>query len=139
MGDRREIIFRFGNVDIYLYSHWCGSELPKFLSLALQLSQKDRWNDPSYLMPDLFDSIYASCSRHSVGLSPYHFNTEWRNLIVDMENRMVYLESIVNQSQFLDDRYTAQKSNDAWTFEEFASLDEHTLSSMSSSDSAWYH
>lgn len=139
MGDRREIIFRFGNVDIYLYSHWCGSELPRFLSQALQLSSRDRWDDPSYLMPELFDSIYASCGRQSVGLSPYHFNTAYRNLIVDMENQMVYLESVINQSLFPDGNYTAQKSNDAWSFEEFADLDEYTLSGMSSVDQSWYH
>ncbi len=137
MGDRREIVFRFGKNDIYFYSHWCGLELPTYLSRAIQNTPRDLWDDPAYLMPKLLVDIYDRCGMQSVGITPHHCESEYRNLIVDMENKMVYLES-KTCADFFPETYTA-RLGDGWTFEEFSGLSDCALSALSEDDSRWYH
>lgn len=49
MGDRANIkIKEINGNNIYVYTHWSGSEWPKLLQEALTTA-KSRWDDPAYL------------------------------------------------------------------------------------------
>ena len=56
MGDRGNIIVKDGNSEVYLYTHWTGSDLPDVLRSALKRG-KSRWNDGPYLARIIFCEI----------------------------------------------------------------------------------
>lgn len=53
MGDRGNIIVKDANSEVYLYTHWTGSDLPDVLRAALKRG-KSRWNDGPYLARIIF-------------------------------------------------------------------------------------
>ena len=53
MGDRGNIIVKGNNEEIYLYTHWGGSELREILRSALRRG-KNRWDDYHYLNRIIF-------------------------------------------------------------------------------------
>jgi len=57
MGDRGNIRVAQGPEapDVFLYSHWGGSDLANVLQVAL--SRRQRWDDPAYLTRIIFDAM----------------------------------------------------------------------------------
>jgi hypothetical protein len=69
MGDRGNIVVKDGNSKVYLYSHWCGSQLPEIARASLKRG-KDRWNDGQYLARILFtDMINGDNGTTGYGIS----------------------------------------------------------------------
>jgi hypothetical protein len=52
MGDRGNIIVKYNEDIVYLYTHWGGSELYSILRRAL--GKKERWGDHAYLTRIIF-------------------------------------------------------------------------------------
>jgi hypothetical protein len=53
MGDRANVQVKDGESNVFLYTHWSGSELPKTLKTAL-IRGKERWTDGQYLARIIF-------------------------------------------------------------------------------------
>lgn len=54
MGDRANVVIRDGNgADVWLYTHWAGSELPGIVRAALKRGE-ERWTDAPYLARIVF-------------------------------------------------------------------------------------
>ncbi len=54
MGDRANIVMKFDRGgEVWLYTHWCGTELEETLRKALDRG-RSRWDDPSYLTRIIF-------------------------------------------------------------------------------------
>lgn len=78
MGDRGNIVVVQKNYDgslpsevIYLYTHWCGSEIDQILATALE--RRLRWDDPAYLTRIIFDQptgLEGSETGYGISLSP---------------------------------------------------------------------
>jgi len=57
MGDRANIHIREDEEDVgvYLYTHWCGTNLPEILKNVLE--KRWRWEDAPYLTRIIFDEM----------------------------------------------------------------------------------
>lgn len=53
MGDRGNIVCQSNGADIYLYTHWSGSDLPGIVARGLKRGES-RWGDEPYLNRVLF-------------------------------------------------------------------------------------
>jgi hypothetical protein len=65
MGDRANIKVT-GMGDVFLYTHWDGSELPETLKSAL-VRGSSRWDDPAYLARIIFCEMVQSYEMESTG------------------------------------------------------------------------
>jgi hypothetical protein len=74
MGDRGNVILTYEEGgEIYLYTHWGGSELKQTLKDAL-LRGRDRWDDPSYLARIIFSEMIKDNidGNTGFGIAPYY-------------------------------------------------------------------
>ena len=117
MGDRGNIVLRYeengeGPKDIYLYTHWGGSELPTTLQTAL--NRKLRWDDSSYLGRIIFNGLTKGQEdgETGYGISPTVTDNEHDFLMVELDKQKV--------SRVHPD---SGKTKASWTFEEFCELD----------------
>ncbi len=58
MGDRRNVQFKMQPADLFLYTHWGGSELPQTVAEALRRGH-GRWTDETYLARIVFSQMIA--------------------------------------------------------------------------------
>jgi hypothetical protein len=65
MGDRANVKVT-GAGDVFLYTHWYGSELPETLRTALARGI-GRWNDPAYLARIIFCEMVKGHEMDSTG------------------------------------------------------------------------
>ncbi len=94
MGDRGNIVIDYGKKRrIYFYTHWNGSSIKEILKGAL-LRGKERWDDPSYLARIIFCELIGEDQEGvtGYGISPYLTDNEHPLLIVDVRNKLVWLE-----------------------------------------------
>ena len=89
MGDRANILIKDGTSKVYLYTHWCGTELPKTLQTAL--ARKLRWDDGQYLARIIFsemikDSLTDECG---YGISSVVGDGDSRILEVNIQKQTV--------------------------------------------------
>ena len=116
MGDRGNIVLRFTEKgqakDIYLYTHWGGSEIGERLKSALEAGE-DRWDDGPYLGRVIFQALVGDDDGVTgFGISPFVCDNEHDFLVVDMDGgKTVTKEHRTNRS-------VIQK----WTFDEFVKL-----------------
>lgn len=113
MGDRGNIVMHYEvGGEIYFYSHWRGSDLPKILQAAL-LKGKDRWDDSQYLPRIVFCELVKGDEggRTGYGISPTIGDNEYALLHVHLGNQTIKLR------------------DHSWTFGEFCTL--KVLPSMS--------
>jgi hypothetical protein len=98
MGDRGNIVLRYTRYgtddtsDIYLYSHWGGSELPTTLADALDSKiGRNRWHDDSYLARIIFDRLTAGDQGEETGfgIAPWIGDNEHPLLFVDLDKKTV--------------------------------------------------
>ena len=99
MGDRANIImkqnsFNSSNADIYLYSHWGGSELWQTLQNALV--RRQRWDDDSYLTRIIFCEMVMSGDavngETGYGISTSPPDNDHPFLTVDVSKQRVIVE-----------------------------------------------
>jgi len=103
MGDRRHVILRYSNGrDIYLYTHWGGSELPKTVQNVLK--RKERWDDETYLARMIFSEMIKDeiDSPTGYGLAPFEMETEYDDILVYLEDNTVQIGTQVSSfEQFI--------------------------------------
>ena len=112
MGARSNVCVRSKDYshEIYLYSHWDGSDLALILREALARG-KDRWTDPPYLTRIIFSEMI----RNEVNeLTGYGIS----NYLTDNEYNILYVDT---------DSQTVSVGDEVFTFEEFIDLDDNTL------------
>jgi hypothetical protein len=112
MGDRGNIVIRYEDgSDIYFYSHWGGTELPRTLAEALNSTAgRARWNDEPYLARIIFDHVTGlEGGETGYGISPYLTDNEHPILLVNVNAQRV-------ERHNGDGVGTPEKT---WTFEEF--------------------
>lgn len=113
MGDRGNIILRFkgekASTDIYLYTHWGGSDIGETLKAALKKGEES-WDDGPYLGRIIFQQLIGDDNDVTgFGIAPYVSDNEHNFLVVDMDGA---------QTVTLEDRKT-RKPLKTWTFKEF--------------------
>lgn len=91
MGDRGNVyVRRDAEHGVYLYTHWCGSELPATVGEALRKG-KSRWNDPSYLARIIFCEMIRG-DRDDLagfGISDMLEDNEHPIVVVDVEYQRI--------------------------------------------------
>jgi hypothetical protein len=89
MGDRAMIVVQNGDERVYLYSHWCGYEMPKLLSVGLKAGA-DRWDDSSYLARVLLNAMQGT-DRSTTGFGIWVRPMDWEHpwLLVDTDKLTV--------------------------------------------------
>lgn len=72
MGDRRNVQFKMQPADVFLYTHWGGSDLPLDVAIALKRGKR-RWTDESYLCRIVFSQMIAGevLGETGYGISTY--------------------------------------------------------------------
>jgi hypothetical protein len=91
MGDRRNIELKYSTGEsIYLYTHWCGSDLPNTLASALDRG-RDRWSDESYLARVIFSEMVKRdvLGVTGYGIAPYEIDPQSPTLVVDLKGMTV--------------------------------------------------
>jgi hypothetical protein len=90
MGDRANIKLKARGHNIYIYTHWEGSEWPSKLQDAMKKG-RERWKDPQYLQRFLITEV---CRHHDDDASGYGVSC-WRDdnshdvMEVDFDAQMV--------------------------------------------------
>ena len=103
MGDRGNIKFVGPTIsgekqgDIYLYTHWCGYNLPAVAQEAVRAA-KPRWRDGSYAnriaIQKALDVMGATPEKESgFGISTYLEDNEHPIICLDLEGRKAWVES----------------------------------------------
>lgn len=100
MGDRANIVIpqaRKG-VNIYLYTHWGGSELPTTLQAAL--ARRQRWDDDSYLTRIIFSEMIKGdvLAETGYGISTTPQDNQYPLLVVDIAKQQVRIQPYVRGS-----------------------------------------
>lgn len=94
MGDRANVVIdeQHSNNQIYLYSHWGGSELPATLQAALR--KRWRWTDESYLARIIFREIIRGSEDEETGfgISTYEGDNEYPFLRVSTKTQSVTVD-----------------------------------------------
>jgi hypothetical protein len=84
MGDRANVLVRYGNSKVYLYTHWDGTDLPKTVKKALKRGES-RWNDGQYLARIIFSEMIKGSV---LDLTGYGISSE----VGDGDNRIVEVD-----------------------------------------------
>jgi hypothetical protein len=94
MGDRANIVVRDkGQPQIFLYTHWHGTELPETLRQAL--ARHERWDDSPYLTRIIFCRMVKGQEGDATGfgISTSMCDNEHPLLIVDIEKQQITIEN----------------------------------------------
>jgi len=85
MGDRGNIVVDDGsNKPVFLYTHWCGTELPQILQRALKRG-RGRWGDTPYLTRIIFSEMIRNDVLEETG---YGISTS----MCDNEHNILYVD-----------------------------------------------
>jgi hypothetical protein len=113
---KREKLLPYG---IYLYTHWCGYELPARLQEGLKKAES-RWDDDPYLSRVLFQTILGKDDGVTgFGLSLSPGDNEYPLLVVDTKEQYV----AVTDFPYEGHEHEAFRIS----FADFVKLDENTL------------
>lgn len=123
MGDRANIAVIHKNKDqIWLYSHWGGSDLHERLQAGLKAG-KGRWNDESYLTKIIFGHAVPAdnwTEETGYGISGCLQDNEYPILVVDVGEEFVY---VIPESGLKDGKVPAgHKPKQSWGFESYYKL-----------------
>jgi hypothetical protein len=90
MGDRGNIVIRDRGDDVWLYTHWRGSDIAEVVAEALALKQ--RWDDPAYLARIIADVLWGGQERSTTGfgISCCMGDNEHPILVVDCDTQKVH-------------------------------------------------
>jgi len=103
MGDRGNIVLKQEPYsDIFLYTHWGGTDIAPLLKKAL-VRGHERWSDEPYLARIIFSEMVSDDIEGltGYGLSPYQTDNEHPLLYVDLKQRKIHC------------------NGNAWTYDEF--------------------
>ena len=118
MGDRGNIVVEMLPADVWLYTHWCGTELAATLHTAL--SKHWRWEDDSYLARIIFSEMVKGqeSQETSYGIATSPPDNEHNILRVDCARKRVrlYRYSMSSTDWWADLMQT-------WTFEEYVAAE----------------
>lgn len=91
MGDRGNVAVRDFGKDVFFYTHWAGTELPKTVGDALARSE-DRWDDGPYLARIIFEEMIKDDigSNTGYGISTVEMDPEHPLIVVDVERQTVF-------------------------------------------------
>lgn len=104
MGDRANVLVIDGDSKVYLYTHWCGSELPETVKASLK--RHARRDDGSYLARIIFQGMMGSDTHETgFGISSVCGDGDDRIIEVDVDNQEVRIGEML------------------WNFTEFCNLD----------------
>jgi hypothetical protein len=118
MGDRGNVYVMDGEVGVYLYSHWTGSELPGIVATALASpAGRNRWTDGQYLARIIFDHMTGGERRETgFGISARLGDNEHPIIVVDPQHQRVRLAEQGSEREAVWDDFT----KDVWpSFEAF--------------------
>lgn len=105
MGDRGNIVIRHKNDEVWLYTHWGGTEIDEVLKASLAKAP-DRWTDPQYLARVVFQSLVGTNNGTTgYGISSRIHDNEHDILVADCESECVFT---VKESA-LKDGHTPEK------------------------------
>lgn len=91
MGDRANIhVVEERGGDLYFYTHWEGTELPRTLAAALARG-RGRWGDEAYLSRIIFCEMVRvdTLSETGFGISTYRGDWNHEDLLVHMGDQTV--------------------------------------------------
>ena len=95
MGDRANIVITgcFNDGEVFLYTHWRGSEYEETLRAAL--AKRWRWTDPSYLARIIFAEMTKGSEggETGFGISASMGDNSYPLLVVDCEKQEVRWET----------------------------------------------
>ena len=112
MGDRGNIKVHNHNSNIYFYTHWSGSNLPKILKDALSRS-RSRWNDSPYLNRIIFCEMIKHDTDPLNSITGFGIDTEECD-----SGKLIHVNT---------DAQTISIREGTWSFEEFINLSENTI------------
>lgn len=118
MGDRGNICIREGKEEVYLYTHWEGSDI--FNDLRTALGRRQRWDDAPYLTRIIFDTMSAGAQGEDTGYGIWatQCDNEHSIPVVDVTNQMVYIMPADWDGKDTDKRFLRK-----FTFEEYLAND----------------
>lgn len=99
MGDRRQIKLVYNGNDeqpageLYIYTHWHGSELELIVANALDRG-RDRWTDETYLARIIISEVIKASGideTTGVGIAPYFMDTSYGEFTIDFRFNHVEL------------------------------------------------
>ena len=99
MGDRGNVYIE--DADLYFYTHWYGSQLPKIVQETLE--KKDRWTDEPYLSRMIFSNMIKDDVNGTAGFGISRYMCDNENPIVNV--------NIAEQKVTINDI--------TWTFEDY--------------------
>ena len=90
MGDRANVQVVDGESNVFLYTHWTGTDLPQTLQKAL-VRGKERWQDGQYLARIIFCEMVGELADGltGFGISSVVGDGDNRILTVDVEHQLV--------------------------------------------------
>lgn len=118
MGDRGNVVVRGSDGDVWLYTHWNGSEMKDVLQNVL--ARKVRWNDAPYLTRMIFSAMVKNNIDDEIGfgISTSMRDNEHGILVVDIEKQKIVR---VQEQDLVNSRLPAQLDyRVSRTFTEFA-------------------
>lgn len=114
MGDRANICMKEeDDKEVYLYTHWQGSDLPSILQDALKRG-RGRWSDNQYLARIIFCEMVKDSVLDETGYGISAHCGDGGNRVLDIRGETVEV------------RGTAAR----WTFEEYLQLTQSQLSDL---------
>ena len=90
MGDPANVLVKSSDGEVYLYTHWSGSELPQVVRGAL--AKKWRWDDAPYLARIIFCEMVGHNNLEDetgFGISPVVCDGENRVIEIDVDQNSV--------------------------------------------------
>lgn len=120
MGDRANVVIpqEVGeDSNVYLYTHWAGTELPATVQTAL--ARRERWDDQQYLTRIIFEEMIKPALGHPTGYGI----TAW---LGDGATRLVYVDTAKQQVrlQRCDHKGVPRGEPQVYSFDEYVALPE---------------
>jgi len=97
MGDRAQVHIvaqkdKEYNHDVWLYTHWRGTELPETVSRAID--RGERWNDAEYLTRIIFSEMVKNDidGETGYGIGNHQHGDVYRVITVDVDEREITID-----------------------------------------------
>lgn len=127
MGDRGNIaIIQSNNDQVWLYSHWGGSELPERLKAGLTAG-KGRWTDESYLAKIIIGHAVPAdnwTEETGYGISCRLQDIEHDIMVVNIPQQRLHRITEASLKNYKVPPNFAPDPKQSWTFQEFCDLPE---------------
>lgn len=107
MGDRRQAVLHFDQVEtpLYLHTHWGGHDLPATLARALERG-RPRWNDEPYLARIIVSEMAYQTgvlAETGMGIAPYRMDSEYDDIhILLTQNQVMVAREVFTFEEFIE-------------------------------------